>query len=55
VQKILEFTGVPSQEDLDSISAPLAINVFQKLGTFKEKKNLELLIPGAPPSALDLI
>ncbi|POM74115.1 Serine protease family S10 [Phytophthora palmivora] len=54
LERILDVTGSPSQEDIESIKSPFANTMLESLPTPKQKP-LEELFPKASPEALDLI
>ncbi|KUF92349.1 Phosphatidylinositol synthase (PIS) [Phytophthora nicotianae] len=54
LERILDVTGPPSQEDIESIKSPFANTMLESLPAPK-KKPLEELFPKASPEALDLI
>ncbi|KAE8899687.1 Extracellular signal-regulated kinase 2 [Phytophthora fragariae] len=54
LERILDVTGLPSQEDIESIKSPFANTMLESLPTPKQKP-LEELFPKASPEALDLI
>lgn len=54
LDKILEVTGYPSMEDVDSIKSPFASTMLESLPPGRTKK-LEELFPSASPEALDFI
>ena len=54
LDKILEITGLPTQEDIASIKSPFAATMLDSLPSPKVKKMAELF-PRADANALDLI
>lgn len=54
LDRILEVTGRPSQEDIDAIQSPFAATMLDSLPMVEPRK-LEDMFPGAPPEALDLL
>ncbi|RLN49192.1 hypothetical protein BBJ29_003706 [Phytophthora kernoviae] len=54
LERILDVTGPPSQDDIESIKSPFANTMLESLPTPKQKP-LEELFPKASPEALDLI
>ncbi|KAJ4456700.1 putative Extracellular signal-regulated kinase 2 [Paratrimastix pyriformis] len=54
LDKIIEVTGRPSQEDIESIKSPFAATMLESLPT-TQPKNLADVFPNAPPEALDLL
>lgn len=54
LDKILELTGQPTGEDIDSINSPFAGTMLESLPATKAK-NLEELFPKASPEAVDFI
>lgn len=54
IQRILQVTGKPTQQDIQSIDSPLAANIIS--GTnIPKKKNYGAMFPYASEDALDLI
>jgi|TARA_B110000305_G_scaffold238166_1_gene302975 mitogen-activated protein kinase 15 len=54
LDRVMEITGRPSQEDVDSINSPLAQTMLESLPPTKPKK-LRDMFPTASDEALDLI
>lgn len=54
LERILELTGVPASEDLQSIQSPFAANMLESLAK-PSIKPLEEMIPNAPADGLDFI
>mgnify|MGYP003690413089 CR=1 FL=1 len=54
IERILEVTGRPSQQDIESIDSPLAANIIQTT-QIPKKKNFANLFPNASEDALDLM
>ncbi|KAG2526463.1 hypothetical protein JM18_003867 [Phytophthora kernoviae] len=54
LERILDVTGPPSQDDIESIKSPFANTMLESLPTPKQKP-LEEFFPKASPEALDLI
>jgi len=54
LDRVMEVTGTPSQEDVDSINSPLAQTMLESLPPTKAKK-LRDMFPTASEEALDLL
>ena len=54
LDRVMEVTGRPSQEDIDSINSPLAATMLESLPATKSKK-LRDIFPTASDDALDLL
>ena len=54
LDRVMEITGRPSQEDIDSINSPLASTMLEQLPPTK-KKRLRDVFPTASDDALDMI
>ena len=54
LDRVMEVTGRPSQEDVDSINSPLAQTMLESLPPTKAKK-LRDMFPSASEDALDLL
>lgn len=54
LDRVMEITGRPSQEDVDSINSPLAQTMLESLPPTKAKK-LRDMFPSASEDALDLL
>ena len=54
LDRVMEITGKPNQEDLDSIKSPLAQTMIESLPATKVKK-LKDVFPSASDEALDLL
>jgi mitogen-activated protein kinase 15 len=54
LDRVMEVTGRPSQEDIDSINSPLAATMLESLPATKSKK-LRDMFPTASDDALDLL
>jgi mitogen-activated protein kinase 15 len=54
LDRVMEVTGRPSQEDVDSINSPLAQTMLESLPPTKAKK-LRDMFPNASEDALDLL
>ncbi|KAK3232768.1 hypothetical protein CYMTET_56895 [Cymbomonas tetramitiformis] len=54
LDKIMEITGRPSQEDIDSIQSPFAATMLESLPPV-EARSLRELFPNASPEAEDLL
>lgn len=54
LERILDVTGPPTRDDIDSINSPFAATMIESLPMPKAKP-LEELFPKASPEALDLI
>lgn len=54
LDRVMEVTGRPSQEDVDSINSPLAQTMLESLPPSKPKK-LRDMFPTASDDALDLL
>ena len=54
LDRVMEVTGRPSQEDVDSINSPLAQTMLESLPPTKAKK-LRDMFPTASEEALDLL
>ena len=54
IERILEITGRPSQQDVEAIESPLAANIISSTNVPK-KKNFASMFPNAPEDALDLL
>ena len=54
LDRVMEVTGRPSQEDVDSINSPLAQTMLERLPPTKAKK-LRDMFPTASEEALDLL
>ena len=54
LDRVMEVTGRPSQEDVDSINSPLAQTMLESLPPTKPKK-LRDMFPTASDDALDLL
>ena len=54
LDKIIEVTGRPTQEDIDAIRSPFAATMLESLPPVRAKALVELF-PTATPEALDLM
>ena len=54
LDRVMEVTGRPSQEDVESINSPLAQTMLESLPPTKAKK-LRDMFPTASEEALDLL
>lgn len=54
LDRVMEVTGRPSQEDVESINSPLAQTMLESLPPTKPKK-LRDMFPTASEDALDLL
>ena len=54
LDKIMEVTGRPSREDVDSVQSPFAATMLDSLHESR-RKGLSELFPAASPEALDLL
>jgi len=54
LERILELTGMPAAQDVESIKSPFALNMLQNLAK-PTVKTLDQMIPGAPAEALDFM
>jgi mitogen-activated protein kinase 15 len=54
LDRVMEVTGRPSQEDVDSINSPLAQTMLESLPPTKAKK-LRDMFPSASEDAIDLL
>lgn len=54
LDRVMEVTGRPTQEDVDSINSPLAQTMLESLPPTKAKK-LRDMFPSASEDALDLL
>ena len=54
LNKVLEITGKPSNDDIDSIQSNLAATMLESMPAIKQR-SLKSLIPNADPKALDLL
>lgn len=54
LDRVMEVTGRPSQEDVESINSPLAQTMLESLPPTKPKK-LRDMFPTASEEALDLL
>ena len=54
LDRVMEITGRPSKEDVDSINSPLAQTMLESLPPTKAKK-LKDMFPSASEDALDLL
>ena len=54
LDRVMEVTGRPSQEDVESINSPLAQTMLESLPPTKAKK-LRDMFPTAPEEAVDLL
>lgn len=54
LDRVMEVTGRPSQEDVDSINSPLAETMLESLPPTKAKK-LRDMFPTASEDAIDLL
>lgn len=55
LDKIIEITGRPTAEDIESIDSPYASTMLESLPLTCRPKPLSELYPTAPPEALDLL
>nr|AAS55115.1 mitogen activated protein kinase 4 [Tetrahymena thermophila] len=54
IEKVLELTGKPTQEDIESLESQLAWNIISSINVQK-KKTFHQMFPGASEEAIDLI
>ena len=54
LDRVMEVTGRPNQEDVDSINSPLAQTMLESLPATKAKK-MKDLFPNASDDAIDMI
>ena len=54
IERVLELTGKPKNEDIESIDSSLAWNILNSINITKQKK-FEHFFQGASPDALDLL
>ena len=54
IERVLKVTGMPSQEDIDSMNSPHCTKIFATIPPTK-KASLEALFPTAPEDAIDLM
>ena len=54
IERILELTGKPKPEDIDSIESPLAANILSQINVTK-KKTFQSMFSNASDTALDLL
>merc|ERR1711903_289699 len=54
LEKILEITGKPSDEDIEAINSSFAATMLNSLPT-APKKDIKVLMKDAPPEAVDMV
>ena len=54
MDRVMEVTGRPNQEDVDSINSPLAATMLEGIPATKHKK-IKDMFPTASDEALDMI
>jgi mitogen-activated protein kinase 15 len=54
IERVLKVTGMPSQEDIDSMMSPHCSKIFATIPPTK-KVSLDSLFPAAPEDAIDLM
>ena len=54
IERVLKATGMPTQEDLDSMSSPHCTKIFATIPPTK-KVPLETIFPTAPEEAIDMM
>lgn len=54
IEKVLELTGKPTPEDIDSLESQLAWNILSSINVQK-KKSFHQMFPGASEDAIDLL
>ncbi|EGR29236.1 protein kinase domain protein [Ichthyophthirius multifiliis] len=54
IERVLELTGKPSQQDIESIESPLAQNIINSIN-IQKKKNFNIFFSGACEDSLDLL
>jgi len=55
LDKIMEVTGVPSAEDIESIQSPFAATMLESITPSNPRSSLQEMFPNATPDALDLL
>ena len=54
LDRVMEVTGRPSAEDIESIKSPLAATMLESLPPTKQRR-IRDMFPSAPDEAIDLI
>lgn len=55
LDRIIEISGMPSEEDIEAINSPFAATMLESLPPTTQKTNLQDLFPHASKDALDLL
>jgi mitogen-activated protein kinase 15 len=55
LERIIAYTGMPSQADLDGIDCDGAESMLSQIANVKTRVSLEEKMSGAPPDAIDLV
>lgn len=55
IETIMEFTGRPDAEDIESVKSPFTVKMLENISSTPSPKPLEERFPDAAPEALDLL
>ena len=55
IETIMEFTGRPDAEDIESVKSPFTVKMLENIPSIPHPRSLEDRFPDAAPEALDLM